>query len=130
VGGFDRRYVGTALLEDTDYGYRVRRAGWRILFEPRAELVHLSAPSGGVRVEDALRTEVARFRSTAYFVHKHRGWRGLAPFAATFGAIALRRALRWRDASVLRRLAEAAAEGLRDGQAGPDEAMPAPPDAW
>jgi GT2 family glycosyltransferase len=128
VGGFDRRYVGTALLEDTDYGYRVRGAGWRILFEPRAELVHLSAPSGGVRVEDALRTEVARFRSTAYFVHKHRGVPGLAPFAATFGAIALARALRWRDPTVLRALAGAAAAGLRDAAAGPDEAIPAPAD--
>ncbi len=126
VGGFDRRYVGTALLEDTDYGYRVRRAGWRILFEPRAELVHLSAPSGGVRVEDALRTEVARFRATAYFVRKHRGVRGLAPFAATFGAIALSRAVRWRDATVLGTLAEAAAQGLRDADAGPDESVPAP----
>jgi GT2 family glycosyltransferase len=124
VGGFDRRYTGTALLEDTDYGYRVGAAGWKLLYEPRAELVHLSAPSGGVRVEDALRGECARFRSTAYFVRKHRGVVGLPRFAATFGAIALARAARWRDPSVLGTLLGAAREGLVSYAGGADEAIP------
>jgi GT2 family glycosyltransferase len=124
VGGFDRRYTGTALLEDTDYGYRVGAAGWKLLYEPGAELVHLSAPSGGVRVADALRAECARFRSTAYFVRKHRGARGLPPFAATFGAIALARALRWRDPVTLATLWAAAREGALAWEAGPDQDVP------
>ncbi len=125
VGGFDRNYRGNALLEDTDYGYRVRAAGWRILYEPRAELVHLSAPSGGVRVEDAQRAEWWRFRNTAYFVSKHRGPAGVARFAATFGAIAASRAARWRDPSVLRTLSAAAREGLEAARGGPDQEIPA-----
>ncbi len=124
VGGFDRRYTGTALLEDTDYGYRVAAAGWKLLYEPRAELVHLSAPWGGVRVEDALRGECARFRSTAYFVRKHRGVAGLPLFAATFGAIAMTRGLRWRDPRTVGALAAAAREGWTNFAAGPDEAIP------
>jgi GT2 family glycosyltransferase len=124
VGGFDRRYTGTALLEDTDYGYRVGARGWKLLYEPRAELVHLSAPSGGVRVEDAARAECARFRSTAYFVLKHRGVSGVPPFAATFGAIAMARALRWRDASAVPALWAAVHEGVEAWRSGPDEGIP------
>ena len=125
VGGFDRQYTGTALLEDTDYSWRVHRAGWTLLYEPRAELVHLSALTGGVRVEDALRGERWRFRSTAYFVRKHRGWMGLVPFSATFGAIAIARAIRWRDASSMATLFAAAREGVAAwSTGGPDESIP------
>lgn len=124
VGGFDRNYIGTALLEDTDYSHRVRVAGWKLIFEPAAELVHLSALTGGVRVEDALRAERWRFRSTAYYVRKHRGVAGLLPFFATFSGIALSRAVRWRSPSAIRELAKAGAEGLRAFQDGVDEAIP------
>ena len=70
IGGFDRR---TNLLEETDFSTRLRKAGWRILFEPKAELLHLSTPAGGVRDATPLNTERQRFRSTAYYVLKHRG---------------------------------------------------------
>ncbi len=124
VGGFDRQYTGTALLEDTDYSWRVHQAGWRLLYEPAAEIVHLSAASGGVRVEDALRGEKWRFRSTAYFVAKHRGRAGLARFWPTFVAIAVRRAAQWRDPAALRALLGAASEGVQAFATGPDEAIP------
>ena len=124
VGGFDRNYIGTALLEDTDYSHRVRVAGWKLIFEPAAELVHLSALTGGVRVEDALRAERWRFRSTAYYVRKHRGVAGIVPFAVTFGGIALSRAVRWRSPAALRELARAGADGLRAFQDGADESIP------
>ena len=124
VGGFDRRYTGTALLEDTDYGYRVRRAGWRLVYEPAAELVHLSALSGGVRVEDALLTEYWRFRSSAYFALKHRGPAGFAPFTVTFGGIALKRAAQWKRPAAVARLSEAIRDGMAAWRAGPDEDIP------
>lgn len=124
VGGFDRRYAGTALLEDTDYGYRVRAAGWTLLYDPACELVHLSAPSGGVRVEDALRGEVWRFRNTAYFVLKHRGPRHFPRFVATFGAIAAQRVARWKDPAAARALAKAIRDGIADWRLGPDESLP------
>lgn len=124
VGGFDRNYTGTALLEDTDYSWRVHQAGWTLWYEPRAELIHLSALTGGVRVEDELRGETSRFRSTAYFVRKHRGMAGVARFAATFGAIALARAVRWRDPSAVTSLLAAAQEGVAAFEAGPDEGIP------
>ncbi len=124
VGGFDRRYTGTALLEDTDFSYRIRAAGWTLLYDPACELVHLSAPSGGVRVEDALRGETWRFRNTAYFVLKHRGPRHFPRFLATFGAIAAARAARWRDPSAARTLAAAIRAGVEDWRLGPDQTLP------
>ena len=37
VGGFDEALVG---CDDTDLGYRIRRAGRRLLFEPKAAVLH------------------------------------------------------------------------------------------
>lgn len=126
VGGFDRQYRGNALLEDTDFSTRIAAAGWRLRYEPAAELVHLSSPSGGVRVEDALRYEYWRFRNTAYFMLRHRGPAHFPLFLATFGAIAASRAARWRSPEVLRRLGEAVRDGVEAYREGPDIALPPP----
>jgi len=34
------------MLEDTDFSVRVAKAGWFLMFEPEAELVHLSIRTG------------------------------------------------------------------------------------
>jgi len=121
VGGFDRNYVGTALLEEADLSTRVARDGWALLFVPGAEVVHLSALNGGVRLESAMASEASHFRSTAYFVSKHRGRLGLLPFGFTFGLIAIVRATRWRRPSALLALARAASDGRRAWRDGPDQ---------
>jgi len=127
VGGFDRRYAGTALLEDSDFSTRVAAAGWVLRYEPAAELVHLSAPTGGVRVEDAVRYEYWRFRSTAYFMLKHRGAAHFPLFLATFGGIAVSRWARWRTREVPERLVAAVRDGVADWRGGPDQDLPAAP---
>ena len=38
VGGFDERYF--MYLEDVDLCWRLHRAGWRVRYEPDAEVVH------------------------------------------------------------------------------------------
>jgi len=124
VKGFDRQYTGTALLEDTDYSERVRRAGWRLIFEPKAELVHLSALHGGVRVEDALRTEYWRFRNCCYFILKYRGLNHLPLFLATYSSIAAKRAVEWRKPMAVVELTKAIADGISAWQEGPDEDIP------
>ncbi len=124
VGGFDRNYIGTALLEDSDYSHRIGRAGWRLRYQADAELVHLSAQSGGVRVEDALRGERWRFRNTAYFVRRHRGAAGVARFWPTFLAIAARRALEWKNPAAVGELVAAAREGLLAAAGPADTALP------
>lgn len=72
VGGFDSEYVGTAALEETDFGFRVRAHGFRILFAPEAVLVHLAAPAGGCRVTDPVEREMSNFRNLTRFFFKHK----------------------------------------------------------
>jgi GT2 family glycosyltransferase len=118
VGGFDRN---TNLMEDTDFSVRVAKAGWHLIFEPKAELVHLSVRAGGVRQRSAIETEYERFRSTAYYVYKHRGYFGFAPFVATFTLIAISRALRYRSIKVFTRCQRAMLMGLSLAKSGPDQ---------
>jgi N-acetylglucosaminyl-diphospho-decaprenol L-rhamnosyltransferase len=48
VGGFDPGYF--MFVEDVDLGYRLRQAGWRVRFEPRAQVMHaVGASTGGAR---------------------------------------------------------------------------------
>ena len=124
AGGFDRRYIGTALLEEADMAWRVARRGWNLVFEPRAELLHLSAPSGGVRKENALDKEYWRFRSTAYFVRKNRGRLGVPPFLLTFGMIAVKRFMRWPSPGTLTTLWRGTQDGLRAARNPPDDSIP------
>lgn len=125
IGGFDRRYTGTALLEEADMSSRVIAAGWTLSFEPRAELLHLSASGGGQRrVGGAETSEWFRFRNTGYYVMKHRGYLGLLPFFGTFAAIAASRAWRWRSPAALPTLARAAREGVAVAALGPEDTIP------
>ena len=62
VGGFDKAYGGSSIGEETDFCLRARRAGVRMVFEPRAALEHLHLPTGGCRS--------ARFEDWLYW-HSH-----------------------------------------------------------
>ena len=123
VGGFDRR---TSLLEETDFSTRVRKAGWRLSFEPEAELVHLSTPSGGVRSANALATQEQRFRSTAHYVRKHRGLAGVVQFAVTFLMMAAKTAIKLRRPRVMVALGRALLRGVREGALPPEDWLPQP----
>ncbi len=120
VGGFDRR---THMLEDTDFSVRIRAAGWRLVFEPAAEVLHLSIAAGGVRETVGLVTECRRFRSTAYYIAKHRGTLGMVGFVGTFTLIAFVRAWRFRRVGALIDLYKAAVSGWRDSRKPLDQAI-------
>jgi GT2 family glycosyltransferase len=62
IGGFDVRFGGPAIGEETDFCLRARRAGMRLVFEPRASVEHLQLPTGGCRE--------ARFEDWLYW-HSH-----------------------------------------------------------
>lgn len=132
LGGFDRNFVGSAILEDVDFSFRATAAGWSLRFEPAAELLHLSAAQGGVRVSDEIARECWRFQLTCYFVLKHRGRIGLVPFGATFSLIALIRILRWRQPRATLLLWNACRRGWSAWKTGPEDRLPsraAAPDA-
>ena len=124
MGGFDRNYTGTALLEEADFSERILRRGWQFVFEPRAELLHLSAPAGGVRVPTTQLTDFYRFRSTAYFVRKHRGRWGLVPFAATHIGVAAVRSVKTGKPLLGLDLIRGVRAGLARFRAGPDQLLP------
>ena len=52
LGGFSEIYKGNAHMEETDFCLRVKRAGFKIIFEPKAVLLHLRHKDGGNRIKD------------------------------------------------------------------------------
>ena len=46
VGGFDSRYA-PAYYEDTDLAFKVRQAGYKVLYQPFSEVVHYEGATGG-----------------------------------------------------------------------------------
>jgi GT2 family glycosyltransferase len=120
AGAFDRRLK---FLEETDFSTRIRNAGWRIVFEPAAEIVHLSAPSGGVRERDRLQSDITRFECTAYYILKHRGWIGAVPFVLTFALIGSVRMLKTQSLKTGLALAAAIARGFSAARLEPDQAL-------
>ena len=54
AGGFDRRYV-PAYYEDTDLAFTVRQLGYRVLYQPKAEVVHFEGVSHGTDAFSGIR---------------------------------------------------------------------------
>jgi GT2 family glycosyltransferase/glycosyltransferase involved in cell wall biosynthesis len=46
VGGFDPRYA-PAYYEDTDLAFKVRRTGYKVLYQPLSEVIHYEGATGG-----------------------------------------------------------------------------------
>ncbi len=69
VGLFDEGYF--LYEEDADLCRRVRAAGWRILFDPRAEIVH---HVGRSMTQMAERARIEYHRSHLLYYTKHNGW--------------------------------------------------------
>src|SRR5579871_5772177 len=70
VGLFDESFF--MFSEETDLLYRFRQAGWKVLFTPEAEVVHLGGASHGGRLY------VENLRGILRFLTKHRGPRTAA----------------------------------------------------
>ncbi|MFA5338088.1 MAG: glycosyltransferase [Candidatus Omnitrophota bacterium] len=48
TGGYDERLIGTSSFDDADVSFKIRELGYKIVFEPEAEAIHLQS-SGGCR---------------------------------------------------------------------------------
>ena len=55
AGGFDPNFIGTAVLEDGDFGYAVKKIGGRVYYYPEPVIEHLRIPTGGVRQNNPAR---------------------------------------------------------------------------
>jgi len=84
VGGFDEGFR-PAWFEDVDFCRRLRSAGWRILLEPRARVIH----EGGVSMRALGHVAFSRiwYRNLLRYVRKHHGAAGhaLVRLALTVG---------------------------------------------
>ena len=80
LGGFDPNL--RMWRDDADIGFRIWQAGYRVVYEGAAALVHLSAQSGGTRSgkvrRDLIATELAlyarhyiHYRDNLYFLYRH-----------------------------------------------------------
>jgi GT2 family glycosyltransferase/glycosyltransferase involved in cell wall biosynthesis len=49
LGGFDPRYL-PAYYEDTDLAFKVRRAGYKVLYQPLSEVIHYEGATGGTDI--------------------------------------------------------------------------------
>jgi glycosyltransferase involved in cell wall biosynthesis len=66
VGGFDEGFPAAA-YEDIELGYRLHRAGIRLVYDREAIIFHLHE----MRLEGMVRSQVVNGRSAAYAVTKH-----------------------------------------------------------
>lgn len=71
VGGFDINYIGTAVMEDSDFGYAIRSYGYQVMYDPRPSMVHLRIPSGGLRQPNPAKAMKYRAHNSVYFFRKH-----------------------------------------------------------
>ena len=71
IGGFDERFF--MYQEEADWEKRIKEAGWRVVFTPSAEVVHLAGASG--KAEPA-RVSGHFFESLDKYMLKHHGMSG------------------------------------------------------
>lgn len=70
TGGFDEHFF--MYSEETDWQFRIRKAGWKIWFVHGAEVTHLGGGSGGTEILNS-RPRIAFFESLNYFERKNFG---------------------------------------------------------
>jgi GT2 family glycosyltransferase/glycosyltransferase involved in cell wall biosynthesis len=63
VGGFDSRYA-PAYYEDTDLSFKVRRGGYKVLYQPLSEVVHYEGATGGTDLTTGTKKHQEINRST------------------------------------------------------------------
>lgn len=72
IGGFDIQFTG-AIREDSDLSLRTKYYGKKVIFEPKAVVVHMRYPTGGGRKSEGRLNWYYNFLSNeTYFFLKHR----------------------------------------------------------
>jgi GT2 family glycosyltransferase len=105
VGMFDERYY--FFFEETDWAFRMRRAGWKILHVPTARIYHLQGQSIGRN----LRSRIEFYRSRYQFFRK---WKSGPYDLAVRAVILLRLVVDWLLTSLGVLLTLGFQKGLRD----------------
>lgn len=80
LGGFDSRYVGNAMREETDFSLRVIRDIGPIRYIPHLSLIHLALRRGGSRTADRMQWYRDFFANEFLFQLTHFSWLALPLF--------------------------------------------------
>ena len=70
-GEFDMKYFGRAYMEDLDPQVRVRNAGYKLIYNPKALVLHRAISVGGANLEDKKEDWYSIGYTTAYFINTH-----------------------------------------------------------
>lgn len=73
AGYFDTNYIGNAYRIETDFSVAVSKIGYKMIFEPNAQIFHLNASTGGTRKtrETARKWYYNYFHNFSYFFFKN-----------------------------------------------------------
>ena len=96
--GFSKEFFMYA--EETDWQKRINDNGWRIVFTPAADCIHLGGASGGI-ADLKVRSEF--FRSQDIYLRKHSGTVGLVFFRIVLIGSLILRILGWSIKAVVMR---------------------------
>ena len=83
LGGFDEQFVSVAYNFESEFAYRLCKAGHRIFYEPAASVHHLRSSEGGTRTfGDHLRSFRPNHAVGAYYfiLRTWSGWQSLVRF--------------------------------------------------
>ncbi len=83
LGGFDERYE-PAYYEDTDLAFRVREAGYKVIYTPFSKLVHFEGISSGVSLTSGTKQYQLTNQTKFQVRWKHQLTRELTPSHARF----------------------------------------------
>ena len=73
INGFDEQFTGNAMREESDLSLRARKLGYRIIYDPTAEIEHLREETGGNRkTEGRIKWYFDLFSNETYLFLKHR----------------------------------------------------------
>jgi GT2 family glycosyltransferase len=92
VGGFDENFAGASYGDDADLVLRMHKAGMHVVYDPRAWLVHLLAPVGGLRLSDPENAFSEADRALSGWIFALRHGRGRVFWVLVYGWV-LRRTL-------------------------------------
>jgi GT2 family glycosyltransferase len=98
VGMLDERFFMYG--EETDFCYRTKQVGWKVLFTPGAEIVHLHGASSK-RMKPAMMSQL--HASILLFLRKHKGWLAYALGCLLVGLFFLLRVPYWLGHAIFSR---------------------------
>ncbi len=114
AGGYDEHFAGNAFFEELDLSLRIKKLGYKIIFEPRALVYHFQAGRGGNRLEDQSRWNYWFFHNYSLLYLKNCPKIYLGLFLYFRALQILRRAAVRRNPALLLPSLKGLGEGIRD----------------